>query len=179
MRHNRFVSVLVVALCCVLALGLTACGGSDFSDDDSNAIGSDISSRLDELKADSGDSVDLVKDTVNTYVGSQLEEMSVSADDLVDAYLQSFDYEISDISGSGGSATCKIKLTCRSVTGIIADFQAKSKGMTPTEAGAVLLQCVKDAPATQQEADAYCQKGSDGSWECLEGLKQALVKLCF
>lgn len=179
MRHSRFFTVLVAALCCVLALGLTACGGSDFSDDDSNAIGSDISARLDELKAGSGDSVDLVKETVTTYVGSQLDELGVSVDDLVAAYLQGFDYEITDISGSGGSATCKIKLTCRSVTGIIADFQAKSKGMTPTEAGAVLLQCVADAPATQQEADAYCQKGSDGSWQCLDGLRQALVKLCF
>jgi hypothetical protein len=43
----------------------------------------------------------------------------------------------------------------------------------------VLLQCIADAPLTQQEADAYCQKNADGTWDCLDGLKQALVKLCF
>lgn len=99
--------------------------------------------------------------------------------DVVTTYLQGFDYELGDVTGSGGSATCKVKLTCRSVTEIAADFQARSKGLSGSEAGAVLLQCISDAPLESEEADAYCQKGSDGTWNCLDGLKKALIKLCF
>ena len=180
MKLNRLAAVLTAALCCVLALGMTGCGsGGALSDDDVQAITSDVSSRLDQLKAGSGDSVDLVKETATGYIGKQLDDMGISVDDVVAAYLQGFDYEVGDVTGTGGSATCQVKLTCRSVTGIVADFQAKSKGLSDEEAGQVLLQCIADAPLTEQEADAYCQKGSDGIWECLDGLKQALVKLCF
>ncbi len=169
-------------LCVLLAVAtllLAGCGGSDFSSTDEQAIKDDISCRLDELKAGSGDSVQLVEDTLSSYVGGQLDDMGLSARDVAAAYLQGFDYEIGDTTGSGGSATCKVKLTCRSVTGIVADFQAKSKGLSGSEAGAVLLQCISDAPLASEEADAYCQKSTDGTWDCLDGLKQALVKLCF
>lgn len=177
-KRCLFASWLCVTLA-VASLLLAGCGGSDFSSDDEQAITSDVSARLDELKAGSGDSVQLVEDTLESYVGAQLDDMGLSATDVVSAYLQGFDYEIGGVTGSGGSATCKVKLTCRSVTGIVADFQAKSKGLSGSEAGSVLLQCIADASLTSEEADAYCQKGSDGTWNCLDGLKKALVKLCF
>ena len=179
MRNRRCILAGMCALFAMAALLLVGCAGSDFSSSDEQAIKDDISTRLDELKAGSGDSVKLVQDTLEGYVGAQLDDMGLTAQDVVSAYLQGFDYEIGDTTGSGGSATCKVKLTCRSVTGIVADFQAKSKGLSGSEAGAVLIQCISDAPLASEEADAYYQKSSDGTWDCLDGLKQALVKLCF
>lgn len=179
MRNRRTVLPVLCAILAVVALLLVGCGGSDFSSSDGQAIKDDVSSRLDELKSGSGDSVQLVEDTLSGYVGSQLDDMGLSASDVVSTYLQGFDYELGDVTGSGGSATCKVKLTCRSVTEIVADFQARSKGLSGSDAGAALLQCISDAPLESEEADAYCQKGSDGTWNCLDGLKKALIKLCF
>lgn len=179
MRNRRTVLPVLCAVLAVVALLLVGCGGSDFSSSDGQAIKNDVSSRLDELKSGSGDSVQLVEDTLSGYVGSQLDDMGLSASDVVATYLQGFDYELGDVTGSGGSATCKVKLTCRSVTEIVADFQARSKGLSGSDAGAVLLQCISDASLESEEADAYCQKGSDGTWNCLDGLKKALIKLCF
>lgn len=179
MRKLRFAVPALCALLAVAALLLAGCGGSDFSSSDEQAIKDDVSTRLDGLKTCSGDSERLVEDTLTSYVGSLLDDMGLSSHDVAFAYLQGFDYEVVDTTGTGTSATCKVRLTCRSVTGIVADFQAKSKGLSGSEAGAVLLQCIADAPLTQQEADAYCQKNADGTWDCLDGLKQALVKLCF
>ena len=178
MKTRRLLVPVFCLAFAAAALVLAGCGSSDFSSSDADAIKSDVSSRLDELKAGSGDSVQLVEDTLSSYASKQLEKIGVSVDDVVATYLQGFDYEIGDVTGTGGSATCKVTLTCRSVTGIVSDFQEKSKGLSDSEAGKVLLECVSSAPLTTEEADAYCQKSSDGTWNCLDGLKQAIVKLC-
>ena len=106
MRNRRTVLPVLCAVFAVVALLLVGCGGSDFSSSDGQAIKDDISSRLDELKSGSGDSVQLVEDTLSGYVGSQLDDMGLSASDVVATYLQGFDYELGDVTGSGGSATC-------------------------------------------------------------------------
>ena len=121
MRNRRTVLPVLCAVLAVVSLLLVGCGGSDFSSSDGQSIRDDVSSRLDELKSGSGDSVQLVEDTLSGYVGSQLDDMGLSASDVVTTYLQGFDYELGDVTGSGGSATCKVKLTCRSVTEIMAE----------------------------------------------------------
>lgn len=176
MRRGKLaVAAILVGL--LLVIGLVGCGESGDAEAEAN-ITDGVSERLEELKAGSGDAFDVARETLNSYVGGQLRDMGVSDTDLVSAYLEGFDYEVGDVTMTGSSASVHVTLTCRSVSDIVKDFAARSRGMSDSEAGAVLMQCVENAEPTQSEADVYVQKAPDGSWDTLDGLKSSLVKLC-
>ena len=176
MRKDKF-AVIAAIVGIIFAICLVGCG--DSGDTESKAaIADGVTDGLEQLKSGSGEAVDLAKETLNSYVGSQLEDMGISDDELISTYLQEFDYEVGDVTMTGSSATVHVTLTCRSVADIAKEFAARSRGMSDSEAGALLMQCVENASPAQSEADVYVQKGADGSWDTLGGLKSALVKLC-
>lgn len=176
MRKDKF-AVIAAIVGIIFAIGLVGCG--DSGDAESKAdIADGVTDGLEQLKSGSGEAVDLAKETLNSYVGSRLEDMGISDDELISTYLQDFDYEVGDVTMTGSSATVHVTLTCRSVADIAKEFVSQSRGLNDEEAGKVLMQCVENATPAQSEADVYVQKGADGSWDTLGGLKSALVKLC-
>lgn len=176
MRKDKF-AVIAAIVGIIFAIGLVGCG--DSGDAESKvAIADGVTDGLEQLKSGSGEAVDLAKETLNSYVGSQLEDMGISDDELISTYLQDFDYEVGDVTVTGSSATVHVTLTCRSVADVAKEFVSQSRGLNDEEAGKVLMQCVENASPAQSEADVYVQKGADGSWDTLGGLKSALVKLC-
>ena len=176
MRKDKF-AVIAAIVGIIFAIGLVGCGDSGDAESKA-AIADDVTDGLEQLKSGSGEAVDLAKETLNSYVGSQLEDMGISDDELISTYLQDFDYEVGDVTMTGSSATVHVTLTCRSVADIAKEFVSQSRGMNDEEAGKVLMQCVENATPAQSEADVYVQKGADGSWDTLGGLKSAPVKLC-
>lgn len=176
MRKDKF-AVIAAIFGIIFAIGLVGCGDSGDAESKA-AIADGVTDGLEQLKSGSGEAVDLAKETLNSYVGSQLEDMCISDDELISTYLQVFDYEVGDVTMTGSSATVHVTLTCRSVADIAKEFVSQSRGMNDEEAGKVLMQCVENATPAQSEADVYVQKGADGSWDTLGGLKSALVKLC-
>lgn len=176
MRKDKF-AVIAAIVGIIFAIGLVGCGDSGDAESKA-AIADGVTDGLEQLKSGSGEAVDLAKETLNSYVGSQLEDMGISDDELISTYLQDFDYEVGDVTMTGSSATVHVTLTCRSVADIAKEFVSQSRGMNDEEAGKVLMQCVENATPAQSEADVYVQKGADGSWDTLGGLKSALVKLC-
>lgn len=176
MRKDKF-AVIAAIVGIIFAICLVGCGDSGDAESKA-AIADGVTDGLEQLKSGSGEAVDLAKETLNSYVGSQLEDMGISDDELISTYLQEFDYEVGDVTMTGSSATVHVTLTCRSVADIAKEFAARSRGMSDSEAGALLMQCVENASPAQSEADVYVQKGADGSWDTLGGLKSALVKLC-
>ena len=176
MRKDKF-AVIAAILGIIFAIGLVGCGDSGDAESKA-AIADGVTDGLEQLKSGSGEAVDLAKETLNSYVGSQLEDMGISDDELISTYLQDFDYEVCDVTMTGSSATVHVTLTCRSVADIAKEFVSQSRGLNDEEAGKVLMQCVENATPAQSEADVYVQKGADGSWDTLGGLKSALVKLC-
>lgn len=176
MRKDKF-AVIAAIVGIIFAIGLVGCGDSGDAESKA-AIADGVTDGLEQLKSGSGEAVDLAKETLNSYVGSQLEDMSISDDELISTYLQDFDYEVGDVTMTGSSATVHVTLTCRSVADIAKEFVSQSRGLNDEEAGKVLMQCVENATPAQSEADVYVQKGADGSWDTLGGLKSALVKLC-
>ena len=176
MRKDKF-AVIAAIVGIIFAIGLVGCGDSGDAESKA-AIADGVTDGLEQLKSGSGEAVDLAKETLNSYVGSQLEDMSISDDELISTYLQVFDYEVGDVTMTGSSATVHVTLTCRSVADIAKEFVSQSRGLNDEEAGKVLMQCVENATPAQSEADVYVQKGADGSWDTLGGLKSALVKLC-
>lgn len=176
MRKDKF-AVIAAIIGIIFAIGLVGCGDSGDAESKA-AIADGVTDGLEQLKSGSGKAVDLAKETLNSYVGSQLEDMGISDDELISTYLQDFDYEVGDVTMTGSSATVHVTLTCRSVADIAKEFVSQSRGLNDEEAGKVLMQCVENATPAQSEADVYVQKGADGSWDTLGGLKSALVKLC-
>ncbi|WP_293834499.1 hypothetical protein [uncultured Parolsenella sp.] len=176
MRKDKF-AVIAAIVGIIFAIGLVGCGDSGDAESKA-AIADGVTDGLEQLKSGSGEAVDLAKETLNSYVGSQLEDMGISDDELISTYLQDFDYEVGDVTMTGSSATVHVTLTCRSVADIAKEFVSQSRGLNDEEAGKVLMQCVENATPAQSEADVYVQKGADGSWDTLGGLKSALVKLC-
>ena len=176
MRKDKF-AVIAAIIGIIFAIGLVGCGDSGDAESKA-AIADGVTDGLEQLKSGSGEAVDLAKETLNSYVGSQLEDMGISDDELISTYLQDFDYEVGDVTMTGSSATVHVTLTCRSVADIAKEFVSQSRGLNDEEAGKVLMQCVENATPAQSEAYVYVQKGADGSWDTLGGLKSALVKLC-
>lgn len=176
MRKDKF-AVIAAIIGIIFAIGLVGCGDSGDAESKA-AIADGVTDGLEQLKSGSGEAVDLAKETLNSYVGSQLEDMGISDDELISTYLQDFDYEVGDVTMTGSSATVHVTLTCRSVADIAKEFVSQSRGLNDEEAGKVLMQCVENATPAQSEADVYVQKGADGLWDTLGGLKSALVKLC-
>ena len=176
MRKDKF-AVIAAIVGIIFAIGLVGCGDSGDAESKA-AIADGVTDGLEQLKSGSGEAMDLAKETLNSYVGSQLEDMGISDDELISTYLQDFDYEVGDVTMTGSSATVHVTLTCRSVADIAKEFVSQSRGLNDEEAGKVLMQCVENATPAQSEADVYVQKGADGSWDTLGGLKSALVKLC-
>lgn len=176
MRKDKF-AVIAAIVGIIFAIGLVGCGDSGDAESKA-AIADGVTDGLEQLKSGSGEAVDLAKETLNSYVGSQLEDMGISDDELISTYLQDFDYEVGDVTVTGSSATVHVTLTCRSVADVAKEFVSQSRGLNDEEAGKVLMQCVENASPAQSEADVYVQKGADGSWDTLGGLKSALVKLC-
>ena len=176
MRKDKF-AVIAAIIGIIFAIGLVGCGDSGDAESKA-AIADGVTDGLEQLKSGSGEAVDLAKETLNSYVGSQLEDMGISDDELISTYLQDFDYEVGDVTMTGSSATVHVTLTCRSVADIAKEFVSQSRGLNDEEAGKVLMQCVENATPAQSEADVYVQKGADGSWDTRGGLKSALVKLC-
>ena len=176
MRKDKF-AVIAAIVGIIFAIGLVGCGDSGDAESKA-AIADGVTDGLEQLKSGSGEAVNLAKETLNSYVGSQLEDMGISDDELISTYLQNFDYEVGDVTMTGSSATVHVTLTCRSVADIAKEFVSQSRGLKDEEAGKVLMQCVENASPAQSEADVFVQKGADGSWDTLGGLKIALVKLC-
>ena len=176
MRKDKF-AVIAAIVGIIFAIGLVGCGDSGDAESKA-AIADGVTDGLEQLKSGSGEAVDLAKETLNSYVGSELEDMGISDDELISTYLQDFDYEVGDVTMTGSSATVHVTLTCRSVADIAKEFVFQSRGLNDEEAGKVLMQCVENATPAQSEADVYVQKGADGSWDTLGGLKSALVKMC-
>ena len=177
MRKDKF-AVIAAIIGIIFAIGLVGCGDSGDAESKA-AIADGVTDGLEQLKSGSGEAVDLAKETLNSYVGSRLERYGASPDDeLISTYLQDFDYEVGDVTMTGSSATVHVTLTCRSVADIAKEFVSQSRGLNDEEAGKVLMQCVENATPAQSEANVYVQKGADGSWDTLGGLKSALVRLC-
>ncbi len=169
-----------IAAACLVLVGagsLCACSQKSASED-AASIKQSLETSLKELKTNSGEGAQITKDTLDSYVGDQLRQMGLSDDELLDVYLDGFEYEVGDVTINGTSAMARVKLKCRSVSGIVGSYVLATIGGTD-DAKATLLSIVKDAEATSSEADVYISQDGDGNWETTDALKDALLKLCF
>lgn len=174
--RRALATLLVCVLVVVAAFPLSACGQK--TSEDADAIKASLEKSLEELKTNTGEGAQITKDTLDGYVGGQLSGMGLSDDELLDAYLDGFDYTVGNVQVDGNSALAHVKLKCRSVSGIVGSFIVQTMSGA-TDPKATLLDIVKNTELTDSEADVYISQDEDGNWNTTESLKNALVKLCF
>lgn len=80
MRKDKFAAIAAI-FGIIFAIGLVGCGDSGDAESKA-AIADGVTDGLEQLKSGSGEAVDLAKETLNSYVGSQLEDMGISDDGL-------------------------------------------------------------------------------------------------
>ena len=170
-KFARVAACLTVVLAAVLLL--PACGGT--SDAKAAAqIESEITSELDDLKDSKGSAIEIVKAKLDDMVGTQLADMGIADDELIDAYMDGFDYQVSNVTVTGGSAQADVTLTCRSVKGIVKDFLLKSVTSGGSDAKQLLLGCVKNAESSDVEMTVVFSKSDDGTWNIEDALNDAI-----
>ncbi len=174
--RKALATLLVAVLVCVAAFPLSACGQK--TSEDAQQIKDSLEKSLEELKTNTGEGAQITKDTLDGYVGDQLDGMGLSDDELLEAYLNGFGYSVGDVSVNGNSALAHVKLKSRSVSGIVGSFIVQTMSGA-TDPKATLLDIVKNAELADSEADVYISQDEDGNWDTTESLKNALVKLCF
>ncbi len=173
-RFTYIAVCMLVALVAVLPLAACSFGASDPKA--AAQIESDICDELDDLKAAKGSAINIVKTKLTDMVGQQLSDMGVSSDELLDAYLDNFDYKVNDVSVTGDSALADITLTCRSVTDIVKSFLLKSALGDGSDNAQILMDCVNDAQASDVSVTLSLTKSDDGTYNVEEALTEAISK---
>ncbi len=171
-KFVRAAACVMVALAAVLLL--PACSGAN----DTKAaaqIESEITSELDDLKSAKGSAIEVVNDKLDSMVREQLADLGVTNDELLDVYLDDFDYEVSDVTVTGNSAQANVTLTCRSVSGIVKDFLLKSATSDGYNAQ-TLLSCVESAEASDVNMTVAISKADDGTWNVEEDLTKVISR---
>ena len=102
----------LVAMCALLAVGLSACGSKAPEDVIREGVTQELESiknldqaALDEILAGAGETA------------TDLEEYGISVEDFARAWLDGFDYAVNDVTVDGENATVAVDISCRSLTG--------------------------------------------------------------
>ena len=174
--------VPAVALVAALVLALIGCSSGPT---DEEVIRQGIGEELAAIK--SGDN-DIVA-AVEQGAGEDLRKLGLDSGELMSAYLDGFDYEVGEVSVQGDAATAHLSVTCRSMSDVASDFEAKFVDVVagaddPTDdealyglAGQTLLECVRDATPKTVTCDVTCQKAADGTWTYADGVRDQVTQL--
>lgn len=118
-KAMKRVAAFVVAVVCVLALGAGA-GCSAQSED--AAVEAALVAELEVIKGLD----EAFVEAAAQMLAPDLDAYGLDAKEFVGAYLEGFDYEISDIFVEGDSATATVTMTCKSIAVYLAELQGVS-----------------------------------------------------
>ena len=147
--------VSATAMAAIAAVTLTACNSPEA------AIRDDLTNQLETIKQ--GD---------DSYT-----------DEFVTAYLDGFYYTVEDVSIKDGVATAKATITCKSLDGIMTDFQndyySRLDSLDITElsdqdalrqlAGETMMDVVETAETAETDCEFTYTRTPKGTWKCDNG----------
>lgn len=165
--------LLAVALCFPLA----ACAGSSGASD-TGALSDQISSTLADLKACQGEPLAVAEQVVaDSGIQEHLDDIGMTDEELCRAYLDDFDYEVSDVYITGSTAQSKVKLKRRSITAIVKSYVLSGKMDDVSAAKDALLSIISGTAAEDASVTLNISQ-KDGSWDVTGALSTALQKAC-
>lgn len=168
-----------VAIAMALCLPLFACAGSSASSDsNASALSDQISSTLGELKACQGEPFAVAEKVVaGSGIQEHLDDIGMTDEELCRAYLDDFDYEVGDVLVTGSSAEAQVVLRRRSIMAIVKSYVASGKMSDAAAAKDALLTIISDADTSEKSVTLYFTQ-SDGSWDVIDALSDALQRAC-
>lgn len=166
--------LLTVALCFPLA----ACTGSSGSSSDTDALSDQVSSTLADLKACRGEPLTVAEQVVaDSGIQEHLDDIGMTDEELCRAYLDDFDYEVSDVYITGSTAQAKVRLKRRSITAIVKSYVLSGKMDDVSAAKDALLSIISGTAAEDASVTLNISQ-KDGSWDVTGALSTALQKAC-
>lgn len=164
---------LAVVMAVLAAVTLTACNSPEA------AIRDDLTNQLETIKQ--GD--DSFVSGIEENAGEDFASLGIDTDEFVTAYLDGFDYTVDDVSIKDGVATAKATITCKSLDGIMTDFQndyyAKLGSLDIAElsdqdalkqlAGETMMDVVETAETAETDCEFTYTRTPKGTWKCDNG----------
>lgn len=164
---------LAVAMAVLAAVTLTACNSPEA------AIRDDLTNQLETIKQ--GD--DSFVSGIEENAGEDFASLGIDTDEFATAYLDGFDYTVEDVSIKDGVATAKATITCKSLDGIMTDFQndyySRLDSLDITElsdqdalkqlAGETMMDVVETAETTETDCEFTYTRTPKGTWKCDNG----------
>lgn len=165
--------VSATAMAAITAVTLTACNSPEA------AIRDDLTNQLETIKQ--GD--DSFVSGIEENAGEDFASLGIDTDEFVTAYLDGFDYTVEDVSIKDGVATAKATITCKSLDGIMTDFQndyySRLDSLDITElsdqdalrqlAGETMMDVVETAETAETDCEFTYTRTPKGTWKCDNG----------
>ncbi|WP_321973367.1 hypothetical protein [Paratractidigestivibacter sp.] len=176
MKKKLAAHLVFLALAILVCLPLVACSGS--STGDSDALKQKIESTLAELKSCEGEPFSLAEQAVaDAGIQEYLDDVGLTDEELCRAYLDSFDYQVGEVSVTGSSAQAKVTFTRRSITAIAKAYLLSGKA-NAEEGKQVILDAIDSTVSEQKEATIYISKTDGGEWDVTGALSESLHSVC-
>ena len=161
------------AMAVLAAVTLTACNSPEA------AIRDDLTNQLETIKQ--GD--DSFVSGIEENAGEDFASLGIDTDEFATAYLDGFDYTVEDVSIKDGIATAKATITCKSLDGIMTDFQndyySRLDSLDITElsdqdalkqlAGETMMDVVETAETAETDCEFTYTRTPKGTWKCDNG----------
>ena len=96
---------IITLTCATMAVALVACGSGN---SDEAVIRNGLAEELDSIKNYDTEEMEEVFDSL----GMSLEDFGISVADICDAWLNSFEYSIDDVTVNGEEATATVTISC-------------------------------------------------------------------
>lgn len=172
-RNTVWKRAASAAAMAVLAAALTACNSPEA------AIRDDLTNQLETIKQ--GD--DSFAAGIEENAGGDFASLGIDPDEFVTVYLDGFDYTVRDVSIKDGIATAKATITCKSLDGIMTDFQSdyytkldsldiadlSDQNALTQLAGETMMDVVETAETVETDCEFTYTRTAKGTWKCDNG----------
>ncbi len=176
------IPLMAFAVACVVFLG--GCGGPSVEE----LIREDLETAFSEVSPDNEELLTAMEDSS----GGGFETLGIDTEEFAKAYLDGFSHEIKEIvvDEEAGTADATVALKMKSLTAIMTEFTDKFQEYMATidpqtvesedalykEAGAILMEAVKNAQAEESECVFTYEKDGANTWSATDGAEQQIIE---
>lgn len=180
-KYRNIVLAAIVAAC--LAFSAVALAGCGQKESDEDQIRDVVSQDLDQIKNLSDATVNEITSDVSDDNKAIFEMVGLDMDEFIKAFFDGFDYEITDVSVDGDTATATVVCTMRPVSEMQSAWQdsiSKISGNDPTEIGQALMDGIDSVqPSETDPITLGLHKDSDGNWAIDDDVESTFANALF
>ncbi len=181
---KRFWAIPLMVLAVVGVVLLGGCGGPSVEE----LIRDDLETAFSEVSPDNEELLTAMEDSSN----GGFETLGIDTEEFAKAYLDGFTHEIKDVvvDEEAGTADATVMLKMKSLTAIMSEFTGKFQEYMATvdpqtvesedalykEAGAILMDAVKNATPEETECVFTYEKDGENTWSATDSAEQQILE---